>query len=103
VDGRVKPGHDEAIQDEGTPKTLAPASGWGTTLEDRRASLEAGDLLSDAAAFVGYNFVMTHHELRSRPSEYQSSRTPEVPRDIPPIANDPHRRIAAPAAMVSAM
>jgi hypothetical protein len=26
------------------PKTLAPASGWGTTREDRRASLEHGSL-----------------------------------------------------------
>jgi hypothetical protein len=53
------------LGDEGPPKTLAPALGWGTTLKDRRASLEAVNLLSDAAALVGYNFVMTNHELRS--------------------------------------
>jgi hypothetical protein len=45
VDGRDKPGHDEHLRKrKPVPESLAPASGSGMTLEDRRTSLEVGSL-----------------------------------------------------------
>jgi hypothetical protein len=45
-----------------TPKTLAPASGWGTTREDRRASLE---VVGCIGRFVGPVFTINRDRSRT--------------------------------------
>jgi hypothetical protein len=57
------------------PKTLAPASGWGTTREDRRASLEEWFRCNGRLVALCSQSIEIDHETRRASFERTTAKT----------------------------